>query len=319
MTVAQPAGEVREALGTVRAIIDAHLPAGWPELGYRVSRELLDPGLPLPVAVPCAACMAAGGRAVDAARCAAAWALLLLSARWFDDAQDQDREAALWREVGIGRATNLAAAALALSQDILCSGAHVPGAVRREFSATALTMAAGQDRDLSRGDATLAYHWETMRAKCASYGALAGRAGAMHATDDRELVDACGQYGEHVGMAIQILDDLDGAFFPDGQGDLWVGAPNLAVLYACAVGASESGELERLLRAPIRPTAEIRRVLDRTCARQFCVWAALKERAAALEALAPCPGREGIEALRAFADVCVSDIGELLDGEPCRR
>lgn len=281
-----------------------------------VREHLIRPPLPLPAIVPLASCAAVQGSPERAVPATAAWLFLLLSLRWFDDAEDRDRTDDLWNTIGVARCTNFAAGAFALATDTLARAPAdwVPRVALAEFTHFALELASGQDRDLCGQDATLHEYWETMRRKCGSVGALAARLGALHGTTNPHLLDACTEYGMHIGVLMQILDDIDGVFQPRGDGDLERGKSNFVLLTALRRPHRQRSALRAILERgdPRRAGAQIRKILDEMDARSVCVWAALQERDAALAAIRTCPGMQGVECLTSFADSLFGDIDNLI-------
>jgi geranylgeranyl diphosphate synthase type I len=307
---------LNELLPQVRRHIEATLPAAWPALGNLVREHLSGHPLPPPVILPLASCAAVGGQPEQAVPTAAAWALLLLSLRWFDDAQDQDRADGLWARVGVPRATNFAAAALTLSWKALtiCHDDELPRPILDLFAEAALELADGQEQDLRDDQPTVDCYWELMRKKCGSYFRLAAQAGALHGTRDPDLVAACGRYGEHVGLAIQILDDLEGVFFPRGEGDLALNKATLPVVYGMAVEHPRRDGLIDLVRT--RQLAlrahDVRNWLDAIDTRGFMIWAALEQRAQAVQSLSLCQEMAGRHALESFVNSLFSRFEDML-------
>jgi geranylgeranyl diphosphate synthase, type I len=294
---------------------------GWPDFAEQIARHLTRARLPIHLLLPPASAAAVGGEARRAVPAAAACGFLIVAMRWFDDLADRDRTDSLWQEVGAGRATNLAAAALTVAWRTLAEGTAAPAAALRAFGELTVELARGQDADLAGGARTLDEYWRMMRSKTGAALALACRVGALAARPDApEAADACGRFGAHLGTAMQILDDLDGTFHPDGRGDLAAGKVTLPVLYGLAADHPGRGELADLV-AGGRLAAEAgraRALLDATDTRELLAWAALEEHRQGLACLAELPepasdeARAGRDALEAFADALVADWEELL-------
>lgn len=307
--------------------------SAWPDFAEQVARHLTRTHLPLHLILPLASAAAVGGAARRGLPVSAACGFLLLAMRWLDDLADRDREESLWQEVGAGRATNMAAAALTVAWRALAEEepALAPAALSA-FGELTVELARGQDADLAglsepggaAGVRTLEGYWQVMRGKSGAAVALAGRVGALAARPDLPAAaEACGRFGAHLGTALQILDDLDGAFHPDGAGDLAAGKVTLPVLYGLAAEHPRCGELAGLI-AGGRLAAEAERaraILDGIDTREFLVWAALEEHRQALACLADLPAPEedssgeaaaGREAMAAFADAVLVGWEELL-------
>jgi geranylgeranyl pyrophosphate synthase len=304
---------VRERVGQALAA------CAWPELAEQVERHLAG-ALPLPLVLPLASCAAAGGQVEAAVDAAAACALVGLGVRWLDDLADRDRPGDLWAEVGEGRAANLAAGALALGMRIAADG-RLPASVAACLAEQTLRIGAGQELDFAGGARTADACLQLVRLKTGAAFALLTRSGALAAgRAGVAAADALTAYGEHLGMLLQALDDLDGAFHPEGLGDLALGKPTLPVVYAMALDHPARDELRGIVgRGELAEHAgRAREILEAVDARGFLAWAALEERRLALEALAevrPAPGlaaRAGRRALERFADVLFCDLGVLV-------
>jgi geranylgeranyl pyrophosphate synthase len=250
---------------------------------------------------------------------AAACGFLVAAFRWFDDAQDRDRDDALWARIGAGRATNLAAAALTLAWRTLAEDAATPRSALAAFGEHTVELARGQDRDLAGRPASLDDAWRTIEEKSGAAMALACRLGVLAALDDPALAEPCARFGRHLGTAAQVLDDLDGAFHPYGRGDLTTGKVTLPVLFGLAADHPAREELRAIVDGG-RLAAEavrVRAVLEAIDTREVLLWNALAERRRGLAALAELPeapgetAAAGRDALLAFADGLVAD-GEAL-------
>lgn len=165
--------------------------------------------------LPGLCCLAAGGEAEWAENLTLAWGLYYAAAHLMDSIQDGDQPEAWWQEwkpgVGLNAASGLfftAASALhKLSEQPISSTARQ--AIYDDFYSGFLVMCAGQYFDLVQSEPTLEQYWEIMAAKSGAFFSLACRCGARLATDDPEILEAYSQFGMHVGMLVQIKDDLD--------------------------------------------------------------------------------------------------------------
>lgn len=292
---------------------------GWPELARQVDGHLAEP-LPLLLVLPLASCAAAGGDPGTAVDTAAACAMLALAARWLDDVCDLDRPGDLWSEVGVGRAANLAAGALALGLRV-AAGGRLPPTVAVCLAEGTLRMGAGQELDAAGATRGGADFVQLMRLKAGAAFALLTRSGALSAgRRGAAAVAPLTACGEHLGVLIQALDDLDGAFHPEGAGDLALGKATLPVIYALALDHPDRDELRAIVAegALARSQARVREILEAVDARAFLGWAALQERRLALEALGRLrlpvteTERAGHRALERFAEVPFSDLDQLV-------
>jgi geranylgeranyl pyrophosphate synthase len=195
----------------VRDILWNATPEYWPELRDLVE-ELFGDALIPEVILPLAACKAAGGEAKDAVHVSAALVAAASSLRILDDLEDQDRPDRLWNQVGPARAWNYAAALQSMSFDVLAQASLAPDLVHSiisTFTDAFLHVAYGQDRDLIGDTRSIEAYWATVAEKVAYAYATACTAGAMIATDNRDLIRACGDFGFHLGFVIQVVNDME--------------------------------------------------------------------------------------------------------------
>jgi octaprenyl-diphosphate synthase len=176
---------------------------------------------------PLAVLLAAGcfGAIPDGARDLAVVAELIhLATLLHDDVVD---DAALRRgrptaRTVFGNAVSVLAGDLLLTHALERTSAVAPPVVLRELFATLRRLVDGeviQLRGRSEIDVRPATYFTVVRDKTASLFVWATRAGATIAGAPRESVDALGAFGEHVGVAFQLVDDLlDYTGDPDATG-----------------------------------------------------------------------------------------------------
>ena len=162
------------------------------------------------------------------------------------------------------------------------------------------------------GEDALAHHLDVVAGKTGSLIATSARYGARFGGASREIEEALTAYGEIVGTAFQISDDiLDIASDADESGktpgtDLREGVPTLPVLMARASGDPADARLHELLDADLGDDSLHAETLDLLRkhpamdeARAYVV-ARAQEAKALLRALPHGPVREALEA---FADI----------------
>ena len=296
----------KELYPAVRERIREHLPPDWPEIERAMSTMLS--GLPPLAVLPLASAAATGGEPTRAIPFTAAWVVFNVAYRLLDDLQDQDRPDGYWAELGVPRASNVATALVLLGFELMGDNPwskERERGIRELFCAEAMRVAAGQDRDLRGETHTLEAYWQTIEDKNARIYAVACACGALSACDEPALVEACHRYGFHLGLALQVFDDLQGLWAPEGEGDLAMGKITYPILYGLNHEHDRRDELQALVdRGRLGEEQErVREILDQIETRQFMAWTALQERDQALTALAPCPGQLGKQALTAFANV----------------
>lgn len=299
----------------VRAVLDEATPDFWPGL-REVIGGLFEEPIPTEAALPLAACRAVGGDPRDAVHVTAALLAFSVAMRLYDDAEDQDRPTGLWAKVGPARAYNYGSAVHVLSFDIL-NKAPLPTdrfhAINQLFIDSFYNLAAGQDRDLAGVTATVEDYWFTIEMKTGAAFALACACGALAGTDDPQRIEGCRRFGHHVGLTLQIFNDMDSIWHPNGTTDIQQGKVTLPLVYATSFNHPGRSELISYIEGKrIAASAErIAIILDRTDTKNFMLWAALKEREQALEALSACPDNEGKATLHAYITGMFGDLAAL--------
>jgi len=165
--------------------------------------------------LPALCCQAAGGEPEWADAVTAAWLCFYQAAHLMDSVQDQDEPEPWWAEAGPGMALNVASglffsAALVLEQ--MRSETH-PGSaatqVSAEFYRGALSMCSGQQLELTCREPGLGQYWSFANQKSGTFFALACGAGARLGSDERHKLEALRNFGQQLGLYIQVRDDLD--------------------------------------------------------------------------------------------------------------
>lgn len=183
----------------------------WPEL----EKSKTDQDAARWVLLPGCCCQAAGGEARWADDVAIAWLVFSLAAHMMDAVEDEDELETPWatseRRITLNVASGLFfTASLALNnlyrQEATRSAAYE---IIEDFHKSFLIMCGGQHLDLTRPEPTLAQCWEAAAAKSGAFFALAGRAGARLATADPTRLANFAGFGYHLGLLVQILDDLE--------------------------------------------------------------------------------------------------------------
>jgi len=165
--------------------------------------------------LPGLCCQAAGGDARWADSLAAAWLLFYIAADIMDSVEDQDEPDPWWQESGPGMAINVASGLYFSASQVLnrlyqyeATQSAAPD-VTKKFLNDFLIMCSGQHRDLTNPEPSLDQYWQIAAAKSGCFFGLACQAGARLGTDMLKKISSYQQYGYHLGMLIQILDDLE--------------------------------------------------------------------------------------------------------------
>jgi geranylgeranyl pyrophosphate synthase len=201
--------------------------------------------------LPALCCQAAGGDPLLADRVTAAWLLFYKAAHLMDSAQDGDEPEPWWADLGPGGALSAATGLFFTASAILDDLHQAPlpietsTAIVRFFSDRLLTMGSGQYLDLAQPRLSLEQYWRVSEAKSGAFFGLACWAGARLATSCTETLDCYYRLGKHLGVLIQLSDDLDEQrpSGPAAGGEMRLPGPrSLPVVYALEVLPAEAKE-----------------------------------------------------------------------------
>jgi geranylgeranyl pyrophosphate synthase len=167
------------------------------------------------VILPGLCCQAAGGKLESTLEISAAWLLLYTAAHVVDTIEDEDFDPQISRLGGTGAAINTANG-LFLSAVMQLQSMHkkdipedLAGKITTEYLETILIMTSGQHLDLTIPQIDLSQWWQIAEAKSGAFFSLACRAGAQLGASDTLKVKAYSEYGFHLGLMLQIFDDLE--------------------------------------------------------------------------------------------------------------
>jgi heptaprenyl diphosphate synthase len=117
------------------------------------------------------------------------------------------------------------------------------------------------------GEDPLSHYMRVVGDKTGSLIATSARFGGLLSGAPREITETLTKFGEQIGIAFQLADDvIDIASESNQSGktpgtDLREGVPTLVTLNVMASGRSEDAELQRLLSAPIHDEETVQQVL----------------------------------------------------------
>ncbi|MTA03304.1 MAG: polyprenyl synthetase family protein, partial [Actinobacteria bacterium] len=117
------------------------------------------------------------------------------------------------------------------------------------------------------GEDPLAHYLRVVGDKTGSLIATSARFGALLSGAPREITETLTKFGEQIGIAFQLADDIiDIASDLNQSGktpgtDLREGVPTLVTINVMASDRSEDAELQRLLSGPIHDESEVQEVL----------------------------------------------------------
>ena len=237
-----------------------------------------------------------------------------------DDIQDGDRErrhrATLWARYGIPQAINAGDALFALSRLALYRlgddddpDAPEPRQVielMKIYDQTCLSLCEGQYLDISfeaRLDVTVDEYLQMIELKTAALMAAGVEAAAMLSSRDADVVARFRRFGDRLGLAFQMADDVKGAFWDESAsgkaeaGDLRRRKKTMPVIWALNHAAeADRARLRELftqhedgLHLTDAEVAEAAAILDRSGARETTLGEARRYRDEALAELAGLP------------------------------
>jgi geranylgeranyl diphosphate synthase type I len=238
-----------------------------------------------------------------------------------DDIQDGDRERrfrpTLWARFGVPQAINAGDALFALSRLALyrlASREDDPDApdagqvldLMKIYDQTCLALCEGQYLDISfegRLDVTVEEYLEMIDLKTASLMAAGVEAAAILASRDPEVIARLRRFGDRLGLAFQMADDVKGAFWQEAAsgkaeaGDLRRRKKTMPVIWALNHASDADQARLRELFAPGDPdrqltdaeVAEAVAILERSGARDTTLAEARRYRDEALAELETIP------------------------------
>jgi geranylgeranyl pyrophosphate synthase len=165
--------------------------------------------------IPGLCCHAVGGQLDSTLEISAAWLLIYTAAHVVDMVEDGDYDPQISKLGGPGVIINAAngmfISAVQQLQSLQNRGipAELVGQITADFLDTLLIMTGGQHLDISLSSISLDQWWQIAEAKSGAFFSLACRSGSRLGTGVPEKIAALNNYGYHLGLMLQILDDLE--------------------------------------------------------------------------------------------------------------
>jgi geranylgeranyl pyrophosphate synthase len=195
--------------------------------------------------IPLMVCEAICGHYEQALPAAAAFELLKAAAEVFDDIEDADSSDSLSTKYGSAIATNAATTLLVLAEKAITRlrergvADYITVCVMNVVNSYYTTACVGQHLDLSLNSEISISEDTYLRVigmKSASQIECACKIGALLAKANQELVDAFAKFGQNLGMASQITNDIQGIIRGN---DILKHKITLPVIYALAATDNE--------------------------------------------------------------------------------
>ncbi len=194
---------------------------GW--VDQNLAQVKLDTGKRVRPLLCLLACEAVGGNWRGALPVAAAIELVHNFSLIHDDIEDQSDErrgrTAVWKVWGLAQGLNAGDGMFMLARLAIDRmptrgiDAEHCGKINLVFDETTLALCHGQFLDLSfesRADVSIDEYLHMIRGKTAALISASLRLGAMLGTNDAKLIDALARFGENIGLAFQMTDDILG-------------------------------------------------------------------------------------------------------------
>jgi geranylgeranyl pyrophosphate synthase len=262
---------------------------------------------PAGVLLPLLTCRAVNGDPEDpkALRCATPVLASLIGLEILDDLSLRENPHSVWLKLGMKRATHYAFAFEALANQLWVKLVHegdVPEALFQNHQQGVMIGLAGRQRLLSPHIPSWEAYWKTAEmADAQPFGHLAA-SGALLATTDPALVEACQRFGCHLGLTRHLLG-IHQRLSDSSRGyPLAAATLTLPILYVLRCEHPTSAELSEIIQHDdvTAQSARVVEILDEVDAKGYLLWAALQERRRALLAIEACPDPDGRSDLEAF-------------------
>jgi geranylgeranyl pyrophosphate synthase len=189
----------------LRQVLPFHATTGPGESNF-TDRWALLPGL---------SCQAAGGVFIDADPVTFAWLTFYIAAQLMDSVEDADEPHPWWEKIGASGALNTATG-LFFCANLLLNRLHEKNIhpekvsqITNLFNQQLFVMCSGQHFDLTIQQKSLSDYWKIASQKSGGFFALACVTGASLGTLPTEKLDFYNSFGLHLGILIQIMDDLE--------------------------------------------------------------------------------------------------------------
>lgn len=173
-----------------------------------------------------------GGQSNSIFQAAASVELMMLALDIIDDLQDQDQPTIPWNQLDQALSLNIAIGFLSLSVSLLAQASFEPTRKTqavRYLSAQVLKAVNGQYADLLNRVYSEADYLEIVKQKSGSLVACACLVGTALASESH--LDSVAQYGEMIGVAAQIKNDIEDICRWDEKNDLIHKKKTLPALY----------------------------------------------------------------------------------------
>ncbi|HLJ34308.1 MAG TPA: polyprenyl synthetase family protein [Ktedonobacteraceae bacterium] len=246
-----------------------------------------------------------------------------------DDIEDGDAErrhrSTLWKLWGVPQAINSGDGLFALSRlvlwDVLAEGVAADIAVRLGtlLDRTCLVIAEGQYLDISfegRQDISVAMYLDMIRRKTAALMACAAEMGAVLGTRDEGTIRRLRDFGDAMGVAFQVRDDLLGVWATTTEsgktpaGDVYRRKKSLPILHALENANAQDQQFLHTIYQQETPINKeqveaVLAIFERTHTQAYCRAFLAEQCRLAYDALASVPHAANPQAAQAIEDMSI--------------
>lgn len=184
---------------------------------------------------------ALGGDESTALAVCAAWSQLYIALYLLDKVEDRE-DNALFSTLGVSPITNLTTGMIFGSESLLLELAsesaidpHRLTTILMHYNQMMLSVCAGQHLDLTLVEPNLSQAWQITTEKSGTFFAAGCLIGALAATVDEARYNSMKEFGWHLGVLVQIANDIGGLWEQEKKSDLIDGKWTLPVAYAFSV------------------------------------------------------------------------------------
>jgi geranylgeranyl pyrophosphate synthase len=229
--------------------------------------------------LPLIVCEALSGRCEQALPAAAALQFLMCAGDVFDDVEDADCPESLAAKYGPAIATNAATTLIMLAERAIIGlrktgiDSDIVIRVMDSINSHYIIACFGQHLDLSLGSAermSEELYMKIICSKSASQIECACHVGALLSTNNQELISKFSQFGQNLGMAAQIVNDIQGVTVGS---DIAENKKSLPLVYALNNQTCKShDQIKQLFRdidRKVSNTASLRDLLFRSGAMHY--------------------------------------------------
>lgn len=205
---------------------------------------------PTELILPIAACKATSGNSEEAIPIAAAITSIQIGLRILDDIADKEQNA-LWKEIGVGRASNFGYAFLNLGNKIILDSDY-PNEVKQKLltsiAGSTQHIYRGQDLDIQAEVNSIEDYWKLIHLKTAIPYSFAVESGAIAGNATDQQIELCKNFGLKLGLIIQLYNDLYSFKFDNK--DLLARKSTMPLLFALkTLKGKNLSDLEALVKA----------------------------------------------------------------------